>query len=204
MITDNFLRLVSNYTDNKALANNLWLEIFTKYSDAKRHYHNIAHLENLIIDLEPLQDLIEDWPTTLFALYYHDIVYKATSSTNEEDSATIAKERLLEIGYPDGKIQKCSAMIIATKLHKQSADSDINFLNDADLAILGQAPDQYQQYCENVRKEYSVYPEFIYNQGRKKVLLHFLEMDTIFRTGFFIEKYEAQARTNIHTELENL
>lgn len=204
MITDTFLRLVSTYTPNHAVANDLWLEIFTRYSEPKRHYHNITHLENMILELTLVKHLIEDWPTTLFAVYYHDIVYKATNNTNEEESATIARQRLATIGYSDDKIQKCSAMIIATKSHTLSSDIDTNFLIDADLAVLGQDPEQYQQYCKSIRQEYSLYPDFMYNPGRKKALQHFLEMETIFKSTYFIEKYEDKARKNIMNELDDL
>lgn len=204
MLTDTFLKLVSQHNSDKGRANDLWLEIFTKYSEPKRHYHNITHLENLIVDLDAVKHLVTDWETVLFAVYYHDIIYKATSSTNEEDSAKISRQRLTEIGFPEQKIKKCNDMIIATKLHLLSDDSDTNLLIDADLAILGKKPDEYQHYSENVRKEYSIYPDFIYNPGRKKALQHFLEMETIFKTDHFIKKYEKQARINIANELDDL
>jgi predicted metal-dependent HD superfamily phosphohydrolase len=204
MLTDTFLKLTSKYNPDKALANDLWLEIFTKYSDPKRHYHTITHLENMMADLTGIKDQVQDWETTLFALYYHDIVYKATSNTNEEDSAKLARQKLKQIGYPEDKITACCEMIIATKLHNLSTHNDTNLLVDADLAILGQKPDVYQQYAEDVRKEYAVYPDFLYNRGRKKALQHFLEMDSIFKTNYFIAKYEKQARLNIANELADI
>jgi predicted metal-dependent HD superfamily phosphohydrolase len=158
----------------------------------------------MITDLTSVKTEVEDWDTMLFATCYHDIIYKATSSTNEDDSSKIALRRLNEIGYPEEKINKCAAMILATKLHQVSIDDDTNFLIDADLAILGQKADVYQQYAENVRKEYSIYPDFVYNSGRKKVLQHFLEMNSIFKTNYFINKYEAQARKNIQNELDDI
>ena len=48
MLADIFLQLVKKYAKDHELANNLWLEIFTKYADPKRHYHTIEHLEALI------------------------------------------------------------------------------------------------------------------------------------------------------------
>jgi len=201
MLTDTFLQLFNDYTKDHVLANDFWLEIFTKYSEPKRYYHTITHLENLIEDLKNVRDQITDWETTLFAVFYHDIIYKATSSTNEEDSAKIAHERLAEIGYPAEKITKCVQMILATKLHGNSEDMDTNFLTDADLAIFGQNSYDYQQYTENVRKEYSIYPDFVYMPGRKKVLQHFLQMERVYKTDYFFDKYEKQARVNLANEL---
>lgn len=204
MITDIFLQLVTKYAKDHELANNLWLEIFTKYSEPKRQYHTIAHLEALLSDLKEVKEHINDWETTLLAVFYHDSVYKATSSSNEEDSAKLAKARLVEIGYSIEKITKCVAVILATKLHEPSEDNDTNYLIDADLAILGVSQEDYQKYTEQIRAEYTIYPEFIYASGRKKALQHFLQMERIYKTEHFFKKYEKQARVNIHNELEML
>ena len=204
MLTGTFLHLINQYSDNNELANNFWLEIFTKYSEPKRHYHSITHLETLVKELTEVKDRIQDWDTTLFAVFYHDIIYKASGSSNEADSAKLAVQNLREIGYPEEKIEKCSRMIMATKNHERSEDSDTNYLTDADLAILGATPYDYQKYTEQIREEYSIYPDFMYNSGRKKALLHFLQMETIYKTDHFFRKYEKVARRNIGNELEEL
>lgn len=204
MLTDLFLHLVNKYSNNNELATNLWLEIFTKYSEPKRHYHTIAHLEAMVTNLNDVKENIEDWDTTLFAVFYHDIIFKASSSTNEADSAKLAMQKLSEIGYPAEKIAKCANMIVATKSHECAGDNDTNCLIDADLAILGSNQYDYQKYTEQVREEYSIYPDFLYNNGRKKALQHFLQMEAIFKTEPFSKKYEKQARINIVNELEAL
>lgn len=204
MLTDTFLELVNKYSHNSELTTNLWLEIFTKYSDPKREYHTINHLEAMVSDLAEIKDKIEDWDTTLLAVFYHDIIYKASSSTNEGDSAKLAMQKLSEIGYPAEKIAKCAHMILTTKSHERSGDSDTNYLIDADLAILGRGQYDYQKYTEQIWEEYSIYPDFMYNNGRKKALQYFLQMEAIYKTGHFFKKYEKQARINIANELEGL
>lgn len=94
-------------------------------------------------------------------------------------------------------------MIIATKRH-EAADYETNLFTDADLSILGSDNDTYHQYLRNIRREYSMYPGLIYNAGRKKVVLHFLGMDAIFKTKEFSERLEAQARKNLKAELSRL
>lgn len=204
MLTDTFLQLVNKYSKNTELATNLWLEIFTKYSEPKRQYHTIAHLEAIITDLNEVKGKIDDWDTILFAVFYHDIIYKASSKTNEADSSKLAKKRLSEIDLSNDKIDKCLAMILATKQHLPSEDSDTNYLLDADLAILGKNPEDYQKYSNQIREEYTIYADFMYNSGRKKALQYFLEMEAIYKTEHFFKKYEEQARINIKNELDNL
>jgi predicted metal-dependent HD superfamily phosphohydrolase len=204
MLTDTFLHLVKKYSKDSELANNLWLEIFTKYSEPKRHYHTITHLEALVTQLTEVKDNIEDWNTTLFAVFYHDIIYKASSGTNEAESAKLAMQRLASIAYPAEKIAKCANMILATKSHEYSEDNDTNYLIDADLSILGSNQYDYQKYSEAIRSEYSIYPDFIYNSGRKKTLQHFLQMRAIFKTDYFYKKFESKAKENISNELKGI
>jgi predicted metal-dependent HD superfamily phosphohydrolase len=109
-----------------------------------------------------------------------------------------------QIFVPDDTIELCKTHILATKSHHQSSDTDTNFFTDADLSVLGQSWEIYSTYFKNVRKEYSIYPDLLYNPGRKKVLNHFLAMDRIFKTEFFYDKFEIQAKKNLRKELEIL
>jgi predicted metal-dependent HD superfamily phosphohydrolase len=95
-------------------------------------------------------------------------------------------------------------MIIATNGHEVSQNVDVNYFTDADLSILGAPPAEYEQYTKDVRKEYSIYPDILYKPGRKKVLKHFMEMPTLFKTEFFRNRLESQARSNIAWEMEAL
>lgn len=101
-------------------------------------------------------------------------------------------------------VQQIYEQILATKSHKKSDDEDTNFLLDADLSILGKSPQVYLEYTKQIRKEYSIYPDFLYKPGRKKVLQHFLALENIFKTEYFKNKYESQARENIEFELRSL
>lgn len=203
MLTDTFLQLVKKYSKDHELANNLWLEIFTKYSEPKRHYHTIDHLKAMIVELKEVRSQINDWDIILFAVFYHDVIYKASSNTNEEDSAKLATKRLTEISFGPDKIEKVTAMILATKQHELSEDNDTKYLLDADLSILGKIPEDYQKYADQIRQEYTIYADFMYNSARKKALQHFLQMERIYKTEYFHKKYELEAKTNIKNELQS-
>ena len=201
MLKEIFVTLALKYSNDAALSQSLWQEIEKSYSGSKRYYHNLAHLENMYEQLIAVKSEISDWDTVIFSLFYHDIVYKATAKDNEEESASVAVKRLLSIGYPLSLIQKCREQILATKHHDVS---DVSFFTDADMAILGSEWNDYQHYYKGVRKEYSIYPDFLYNPGRTKVLKHFLKMPYIYSTTYFRNRYENIARSNIKKELEIL
>jgi len=204
VLKETFIGLLTNYTNSDSLTNELWTEIEKNYSSKKRHYHTLHHLDNLITQLTDVKNEIQNWNAILFTLYYHDIVYNSLKSDNEEKSAELAEKRLNQISVSPDTIELCKNQILATKSHIKSTDSDTNYFTDADLSILGQNWETYSLYYKNVRNEYSIYPDFVYNRGRKKVLNHFLSMDKIFKTDFFYIKFERQAKQNIQKEIELL
>jgi predicted metal-dependent HD superfamily phosphohydrolase len=204
VLKETFIELLKNYTNSDRLTNELWTEIEKNYSSKKRHYHTLHHLDNLITQLTEVKNEIQNWNAILFTLYYHDIVYNSLKSDNEEKSAELAEKRLNQISVSPDTIELCKNQILATQSHIKSTDSDTNYFTDADLSILGQNWETYSLYYKNVRKEYSIYPDLVYNSGRKKVLNHFLSMDKIFKTDFFYKKFERQAKQNIQKEIELL
>ncbi len=197
-----YIELLKNYTDDNSLRNELWNEIEQLYSDKKRHYHNLLHLENLLNELLEVKDKIENWNTILFTLFYHDIIYNVLKSDNEEQSAELAEKRMKQINVPIQIIEKCKSQILATKKHIDNSDIDTNFFIDADLSILGKDNETYSLYKKNVRLEYLYYPSVIYKHGRAQVLDSFRNFDRVYKTDYFSTKYEQNAKRNIDSEVE--
>ena len=199
-----FSNLLINYTTNSSLINELWDEVEKNYSGKNRHYHTLQHLENLLITLTEVKSEIQNWESILFTLFYHDIIYTALKSDNEENSALLAEKRMQQLSVSNDIIERCKNQILATKSHSKSTDSDTNYFTDADLSVLGQPWEIYSLYYKNVRKEYAIYPDFIYNPGRKKVIQHFLSMNSIFKTNYFYNQFEKVAKENLMKELSYL
>ena len=204
MIEKVFTNLTRQYTSDDKLINKLWNEISTAYSKSNRYYHTLQHLESLLRYLEDVKHQITNWNAVLFALYYHDIVYNVLKHNNEEKSAALASKRMTEIDVDADTLNKCTNIILATKKHLWNEDNDLNLFTDADLSILGADWNDYETYLKQIRKEYTIYPDIIYNSGRKKVLQHFLSMETIYKTEYFYKKFETKARQNLQGELKLL
>jgi len=189
------------FNQDQNLIEKLWSEIEKNYSHKSRHYHNLEHLESMFSELDALKDKISNYSNISFSVFYHDVIYDASSKSNEEKSAEFAKERLQQLRINESDISKIYQQILATKTHQNSDDKDLNYLLDTDLSILGKDLEKYIDYTRRIRKEYSIYPDLLYKPGRKKVLKHFLEMENIFKTDYFREKYEEQAKKNIEFEI---
>lgn len=203
-LKENFQQLLIQFTGNQNLIDSLWSEIEKRYSEKGRYYHNLTHLENMFLELEPVKNKISNFLNISFSVFYHDIIYDIPSKSNEEKSAEFARARLQKADLDESDIKKIYEHILATKAHEKSADNDSNYLLDADLSILGKDPQTYLDYTQKIRKEYSLYPDFIYKPGRKKVLQHFLQLENIFKTEYFRTKYEKQAKENINVEISFL
>lgn len=201
LLKETFIQLLKRYTSNEGLIVDLWSEVERHYSSKNRHYHTLQHLENLLEQLIAVKQELKSWESVLFSLYYHDIIYNVLKSNNETKSADLAEKRMNQIAVSTEIIGNCKKQILATKSHKKSAENDTNYFTDADLSVLGESWEKYSQYYKNVRKEYFIYTDAVYNPGRKKALNHFLEMDRIFKTDYFYNKFELQAKQNIYEEI---
>lgn len=194
------LLLTIGFEENKIQSH--WLDVEKAYSGKSRLYHNLNHLSEMITCYDVYRSHLKNPNEVLFAIFYHDIIYKVTRKDNELKSAEYALAQLPN----DSKLNKALIydMICATQHHRHNENEDINWLIDFDLKILSKDWPEYQIYFEQIRKEYKIYPNFLYNPGRKKALEHFLENDFIFQTNTFRESFEKQARANIEKEIRLL
>ena len=184
---------------DKPIINKHWETLNKTYSVKSRKYHNLNHLENMLSLYNLHKDELNHCDEIEYAIFYHDIIYKVTRKDNELESAKLAIKLLPEFTKIDTKL--IFEMICATQTHEHQEKMDINWLLDFDLQILAAPWDDYEVYYKQIRQEYRIYPNMLYNPGRKKALQHFLERDFIFQTDVFRAAYEAKARENIKKEI---
>lgn len=197
-----FYSLLGNYSSDTIFITTSLNHLITAYSEKGRHYHNLEHITSLLSELEEVIAYVSSPDTLLFSIYYHDIIYDPKRKDNEYQSACICKKVLDATDFKDSTA--CFQQIMATKDHLLSTDSDTNILLDIDLSILGKEKRIYTEYSSQIRKEYAMYPDFLYKPGRKKALLHLLQSDFIYKTDYFRNKYEDQARNNLEYEIHSL
>ncbi len=181
-----------------------WKTIAEKYNNKKRHYHTLQHLTEVYSLLhEYYQGSIPS--TTILSLFYHDFEYNTLRGDNEIRSAVCAKNRLEQWNVQDEAIHKIYSMIVSTQTHQTKLeDEEVKIFLDADMAILGADEDTYSDYLQKVRREFSIYPDLLYNRGRKQFLKKTLKAQSIFLTEYFRNKFEKQARINLQNEINQL
>ncbi|CAN5321907.1 hypothetical protein BH09BAC1_BH09BAC1_21560 [soil metagenome] len=184
-----------------------WFEKLHKaYISSGRHYHNLDHIENLLAFIDQYEAQLFDPDALRLAIWFHDAVYNVFKSNNEVQSAELAAKALTELGISQEVIDKVHRYIVATdhRIPIAQEDTDLAFLVDIDLSILAIELEDYKTYTEQIRREYRVFPNFIYHRGRRKVLQGLLNKTAIYHSPRFNEEWEPRARKNLQRELESL
>lgn len=163
------------------------------------------------------------------AMAFHDAVYVPGAKDNESRSADLARATLQrvfnadaggghalkeDVEQPGAKpfssaatsvvdVDMVCRLIDLTALHGQPmpeplSEDEVHFV-DADMAILGEPWETYQEYEVNVEKEYcTVMFRPVFLLGRLKFLRTLGESkEPIYLSTFFKDSHEARARENI-------
>lgn len=185
----------------RAPAAHVFDAIMQAYSEPHRHYHTIRHLEECFSKLEELQAEAVHMGEIELALWFHDAIYDVKRHDNEEKSAAWACACLRQANAPEAITQHVGSLILATRHHEPTTDTDAQVLLDVDLAILGAPPERFQEYEQQIRDEYRHVPLPLFTHKRRQVLEGFLKRPRIFNTAAFFERYESLARRNIEIAL---
>jgi predicted metal-dependent HD superfamily phosphohydrolase len=200
-----FYALIRKFTNKEEFLLSLWEELFRQYNSPRRYYHNLNHISELLFYFTEYKGVIKNPEVLLFAIFYHDIIYDVLKKDNEEKSAVLAKKRMSQLKISEQDIDLCYNYILATKNHHaQIQNSDLAYFLDFDMAVVGKSAEEYLNYTHQIRKEYALFPDFMYRKGRKKVLKSFLQKERIFISDTFYSLFEKQARKNIYNELITL
>jgi predicted metal-dependent HD superfamily phosphohydrolase len=197
--------LISSYTSNITIRDDVFQLLKDKYTEPNRIYHNLNHVKTMLNLLDSLNTKPQEPNAIRFSIWFHDVIYNSQRNDNEEESAKLASQMMRQLQVNSKTIYFVRGLILATKEHsgKDLPDSAKLFL-DIDLAILGASEEIYKEYSKAIREEYSWVSASVYREGRKKVLESFIERDIIYFTEEIQTRYEQQARNNINSEIKSL
>jgi predicted metal-dependent HD superfamily phosphohydrolase len=201
-----WLLLAKKHCNDQPLIACLWEKIAKKYAGKNRYYHNLSHIHSMLQQAKENREEIIDFDALLFAIWFHDIIYKASKKNNEEKSAEFASSVLKNLLKEKIHFNTVAQLIISTKSHQiiLKENNDNAFMLDFDLSILGQDWEIYKAYIQNIRKEYKLYPDFLYNPSRRKILENFLNRKSLFFTKKYQDIFEDKARVNLIREIKLL
>lgn len=177
--------------------------LVARYREPHRRYHTLDHILYMLALYEggeafpALSERLRE--AVGYAIWYHDAIYDTMKSDNEEKSADLLRWDLA--GYVDHTtINIASRLVLSTKTHVP-AFVDECVLSDLDLAILGAPRSRYEQYVDQVRREWPQAPWQRWKEGRKVILQEFYDREAIF---YYLTDREKQAKENLAWELAKL
>jgi predicted metal-dependent HD superfamily phosphohydrolase len=174
------------------------------YSQSHRYYHNTNHILDLYYKYENYEQqylksqILSDTElhiVMVLSILFHDVVYNTQFIPRENEllSAKMARDFIdnpilrnfllnkFEIDFNKIALIKHYVSNIIMSTVKHSCDENfiepnvVNFFIDLDLSILGDCPEKYEEYSENIRKEYSFVPDDVFCQGRLNIVDNFLK-----------------------------
>jgi pantetheine-phosphate adenylyltransferase len=176
-------------------------DLLTRYSEPHRAYHNLTHIVTMLDELELVG---ENGSAIALAIWFHDAVYDPKAKDNEEQSASLAKDSVKQIGLPNSLGEQVNDLIMATKHTATPVKHTDQVLADIDIVVLGKTEREFNAYEVGIRKEYEWVPQPDFCAGRSKILQSFLDRPSIYSTEVFRGKYESTARKNLERSIERL
>ena len=144
-------------------------DILQCWSEPHRAYHGVAHLADLLEQIEghnPLPQKERDMLT--LAAIFHDIIYNPRRTDNEVRSAELFLQCIsMDKDSPD--IQEIATIIRDTKTHKPSTPLSAIFCH-MDTAIVRRPYPDLLLWEEGIRREYDHLPGIAYVVGRVRFL----------------------------------
>jgi predicted metal-dependent HD superfamily phosphohydrolase len=182
--------------------------VFTRlaaaYAEPTRFYHTAQHIEDCLTLLDATRTLAELVDEVEAAVWFHDAVYVAARTDNEERSAELARASLREAQVAPEIAERIKRLVLETRHETTPHEADAALLCDIDLSILGRSPEVFDLFERQIRREYAMVPEPMYRTRRSEVLRRFLSRPTIYQTAWFRERYETRARANLERSLTQL
>lgn len=141
--------------------------VLAKLSAPSRHWHGLLHHALMLHAIHRAGHPPSERRRLILAVLFHDIVYDATRTDNEEASAAVARSWLAGT-----EADAVAALILATRTHDlAAADPVTRTLLESDLAVLWTpSASLYAFYAAGIRREYAHVPKAAYGAGRAAVL----------------------------------
>ena len=175
----------------------LFAQLKAAYAEPQRHYHTLQHLGECLSAFDAARTLAAHPDEVELALWFHDAIYDIKGHDNEQRSADWAREALRDAGVAGEAAQRVHDLVMATRHTAVPSGHDERLLVDIDLSILGAERTRFDEYEQQIRREYAYVPGFLFRRKRREILKGFLDRPAIYSTPYFHDALEARARDNL-------
>lgn len=173
------------------------------YQSPERHYHTLNHIEECFTAFAHIHEFCipEIPPHVAIAIWMHDAIQEPWSNGSVDASRKLFRFWAKVDQMPQAAVDNIDGLIAATAHRELPKTYDQAIIQDIDLAILGSAPERYQEYSGQIREEYQWVPLLTYRARRSEILVEFLKRPKIYHV---FTQLEEQAQKNIAAEIRAL
>lgn len=185
-------------------------ELLRRLGEPHRRYHTAQHIVEMFWAIEELEAVQEvdrrGSALARVAAWFHDAIYDVTRAhDSERESANLARKSLTALGLGANDVDRVQDLILLSAAHELPFHDALGAtFHDADLWVLSADEDRFDEYCQQVRDEYTAVPGTEYAAVRTTVLEPFLRRSSIYATEHARGEWEGRARLNLARELHRL
>jgi len=193
--------LLDQSVDNSAAIHQ---QLINSYNEAHRVYHTLKHIEHCLTHFDRISAQLENPAAVELAIWFHDVIYVPGAADNEQLSADLFME-ITQDRFDDSLRNTVYQHIMAT-LHdgSQLDNSDTRFMVDIDLSSFALPWPEFSRDSNNLRLEMSCLSDEDFYRKQSEFQQNLMNQPRFFKSDYFYENYEEQARQNLVNYAEKL
>ena len=170
--------------------------LIDSYSEPQRYYHTLDHIEYCLSLFDEISSDAHNPDAIELAIWYHDVVYTPGAVDNEQLSAD--QFMATSDGVFDDALRDTIYRHIMATVHNGSEvkDTDTQYMLDIDLSSFGRPWPEFIRDSDNLRLEMKDQPDEVFYQKQAAFQDKLFGQPRFFKSDYFHDKYEIQARQN--------
>jgi len=185
-----------------ASAADVHADLCRRLGGADRRFHDLRHIEDCLHRFAEVAPMLTNPDAVEVALWFHDAVYVPGDPDNERNSVRLYLAQ--SAGAPPAFRRRVCGLVLATRHRRQSYDNDRRFIEDIDLAGFAAPWDDFMRHGGLLREEFSAQTDAQYHTGQVRFLEGLRQRPWFFSTGYFRDRHEATAQSNLARLLAQL
>ena len=175
-------------------------------------YHTPIHTMNMFTFTN--EHKIELSNEELLAIFFHDAIYRPGSKVNEANSSLFMESLLVDTGISTNSLTLASNIIKDTAYHiSGEIQKESELVMDIDVSGFAATPGQFAFQSKLIEYEFQRSPhrsdEIVYSleqflTGRLAFLEKLKSKKSLYRTPFFMSKFEKKAQLNISNAISEV
>ena len=171
-------------------------QLIASYSEPQRFYHNLVHIEHCLSLLDIVHAELQNPRALELAIWFHDVVYQPGANDNEQLSADLFMAKTAGV-FAEPLRDTVYQHIMAT-VHDgaEAGHADTKYMLDIDLSSFGRPWAEFIRDSDNLRLEMEDLPDDEFYQRQAAFQDKLFSQPRFFKSDYFYDNYEAQARQN--------